>query len=193
MSVLFPLTQCVSKHFSLHPSRQKTLSGLLLGVLNSQCVQHHALSQFVASLNAQASLRRTERFFQGQERLDLLAQFENLFGVDRIESLMADREFVGIKWFETLNQKGVPFFIRIKENTLTPYGKEDMHVGRYFGHLKQGESRKVEKEMYGKNIYFAGTRSKDLGIFLEKSLQAMVDRVTSSLRKVIVMHNSMDY
>ena len=106
-----------------------------------------------------------------QERLDLLAKFEKSFGVDRIESLMADREFVGIKWFETLNQKGVPFFIRIKENTLTPYGKEDMHVGSYFGHLKQGESRKVEKEMYGKNVYFAGTRSKDNDLVIVMSNQ----------------------
>jgi hypothetical protein len=63
MLELSPLTQSVSKHFSLHPSRQKTLSGLLLGILNSQCVQHHAMSQFVTSPNPQAALRRTERFF----------------------------------------------------------------------------------------------------------------------------------
>lgn len=94
-----------------------------------------------------------------QERLDLLAKFEQSFGVDRIESLMADREFVGIKWFETLNQKGIPFFIRIKENTLTPYGKKDMHIANYFGHLQLGETRKVEKEMFAKTVYFAGTRS----------------------------------
>ena len=106
-----------------------------------------------------------------QERLDLLARFEKLFGVDRIDSLMADREFVGIKWFETLNQKGIPFFIRIKQNTLTTYGKEDMAVGSYFGHLQHRESRKVEKEMYGKTVYFAGTRSKDDDLVIVMSNQ----------------------
>jgi hypothetical protein len=106
-----------------------------------------------------------------QERLDLLAKFEQSFGVDRIESLMADREFVGIKWFETLNQKGIPIFIRIKVNTLTPYGKEDMHVGSYFGHLKLGETRLVEKEMFGKTVCFAGTRSKENDLVIVMSNQ----------------------
>jgi hypothetical protein len=96
-----------------------------------------------------------------KERLDLLEKFEKLFGVDRIESLMADREFLGIKWFETLNQKGIPFFIRIKENALIPYGKGYIHAGSYFKHLRKGKSRLIEKEMYLKNVYFAGTRSKD--------------------------------
>lgn len=111
-----------------------------------------------------------------QERLDLLEKFVKLFGVERIESLMADREFVGNSWFKALNQLGIPFFIRIKENTLTPYGKEDMHVGSYFSHLKQGKTRLIEKEMYGKIVYFAGTRSKDGGLVIVLSNQDLKAR-----------------
>jgi hypothetical protein len=34
-----------------------------------------------------------------QERVDLLKNFDEVFGFLRIKSLMADREFIGKKWF----------------------------------------------------------------------------------------------
>jgi len=45
------------------------------------------------------------------ERLDLLKQFDEIFGFHRIKSLIADREFVGEKWFRALYQNKVPYFI----------------------------------------------------------------------------------
>lgn len=57
------------------------------------------------------------------ERIDLLKEFNEIFGFYRIKSLMADREFVGNKWFEMLNEHKTPYFIRIKENTLLPWAK----------------------------------------------------------------------
>ncbi len=38
-----------------------------------------------------------------QERIDLVKRFIGFFGSECIDSLMADREFVGDKWFEFLN------------------------------------------------------------------------------------------
>jgi hypothetical protein len=95
------------------------------------------------------------------ERLDLLEVFNDVFGFHRIKSLMADREFIGKKWFKALNENKITYFIRIKENTLLPWGKDNpIQVKRLFQHLKWGQNRLVLKEMYGHSVYFAGTPSK---------------------------------
>ncbi len=57
------------------------------------------------------------------ERLDLLSKFNEVFGFHRINSLMADREFIGVKWFNALNKNKIPYFIRAKENSLLPWRK----------------------------------------------------------------------
>jgi len=51
-----------------------------------------------------------------QERIDLMNRFIRLFGADKIECLLADREFVGDKWLEYLNSSGIEYHIRIREN-----------------------------------------------------------------------------
>jgi hypothetical protein len=225
---LDPLTQKLSKHFFLHPSREKTLSAMILGVLCSGNVHHHSLARYVDSPNPKAGLRKVERFFFAEalspndyataivgllgfkgkfdlcldrtnwkfgnkdinylvlswrinkkislpllfvdlnkagnsntaERIDLLEVFNGIFGFHRIKSLMADREFVGKKWFKMLNKTKVSYFIRVKENTKLPWGKSSIQAKRLFHHLKGWQSRLVEKEMYGDTVYFAGTLSK---------------------------------
>lgn len=95
------------------------------------------------------------------ERLDLLEEFNEIFGFHRIKSLMADREFVGAKWFKALEKNKIPYFIRVKENTLLPWGKDkSIHAKNLFQHLTGPNNRLVEKEMYGHTVYFAGTPSK---------------------------------
>jgi hypothetical protein len=96
-----------------------------------------------------------------KERIDLLERFHRVFGFDRIQSLMADREFVGVVWLKKLIKERIPFFIRVKENGLVPYGDGGIHIKNLFKHLVPGQERLVEKDMYGSTVYFAGTRSKD--------------------------------
>lgn len=93
------------------------------------------------------------------ERIDLLEKFNKIFGFNRINSLMADREFVGNAWFKKLSENKIPYFIRIKENTLFPWGEEFIHAQHFFSHLKGQQNRLIEKEMYGDTAYFAGTLS----------------------------------
>jgi hypothetical protein len=57
------LTQKISNHFSLHPSRQKTLCAMILGALCSNNVHHQSLARSVDSPNPRAGLRKVERFF----------------------------------------------------------------------------------------------------------------------------------
>jgi len=52
-----------------------------------------------------------------KERICLLKRFEKLFGYERIEALLCDREFVGKRWFRYLRNHDITFVIRIKCNT----------------------------------------------------------------------------
>lgn len=63
MKKLDLLTNELSKHFSMHPSRQKTLSSMILGLLCSRNVHQQSLAQYVESPTPKAGLRRVERFF----------------------------------------------------------------------------------------------------------------------------------
>ena len=58
------LTQKISKHFSLHPSRQKTLASMIFSALCSNNVHHQSLARYVDSPNPKAGLRKVERFFK---------------------------------------------------------------------------------------------------------------------------------
>ena len=93
------------------------------------------------------------------ERLDLLRDFDEVFGFGRINSLIADREFVGNKWFKTLNKNGISYFIRVKQNMLLPWGEEPIQAAKLFNHLNGCQTRLIEKEMYGSTVSFVGTRS----------------------------------
>ena len=108
-----------------------------------------------------------------QERIDLLEEFNHVFGYDRIGLLLADREFVGEKWFTQLIKSKISFSIRVKENTLIPYGKKPISISNLFKHLKQGEKRVILKEMYNAIVEFAGTRTKDGELVIVMSNQSL--------------------
>ena len=61
-----------------------------------------------------------------QERIDLLGQFLKVLGSDKIDCLVADREFIGAEWFAWLRANHIPFCIRIRH---------DMKVSRTTGAL----------------------------------------------------------
>lgn len=201
---------------------------MILGVISSRSVQHHALAaHFVNDLQISSNIRRIERFFKEQmidfgslakillemltlhhkldlvmdrtnwefgkspmnflvlsvlvdgqhgiplfwrvlpkhgtsnssEQMDLIQKFVDVFGADRIRSLMADREFVGQKWLCFLYDQRIPFYIRMKKNRLVEWGEEDKPLAFFFQHLKTGERRLLYKEIKGMKLSLAGTRS----------------------------------
>jgi len=50
------------------------------------------------------------------ERIELMQRYIDLFGVDTIDCLLADREFVGDQWLAYLNTRRIRYHIRIREN-----------------------------------------------------------------------------
>jgi hypothetical protein len=108
-----------------------------------------------------------------RERLDLLKDFDEAFGFERINSLTADREFIGNRWFKDLNKHKIPYFIRVKQNTLIPWGDQPIQAAELFNHLKNYQTRLIEKEMYGSVVYFAGTTSESGELVIVMSNQLL--------------------
>lgn len=50
------------------------------------------------------------------ERIELMQRYVTLFGLDSIDCLLADREFVGQHWLDYLNFNHIRYHIRIRDN-----------------------------------------------------------------------------
>ena len=72
------------------------------------------------------------------ERVDLLQRYIDLFGIDTIECLLADREFVGDHWIAYLNFNRIRYHIRIRENfwIIIPRNGHRVKASWLFNHLK---------------------------------------------------------
>lgn len=97
-----------------------------------------------------------------KERKDLLERYVSLFGTISIESIGADREFIGDSWIGVLIGKNIRFFIRIKENMwVNVPGKGNKKAFWLFNSLplhKGLHYRKIVK--IGNNyVYLSGLRT----------------------------------
>jgi len=95
------------------------------------------------------------------ERMALLGRFVSRFSSAPVKALLADREFIGERWWSWLNDNYLPFLIRVRENQsyLTPQGKT-RPVSHLFRSLKPGQSSVLRKPRYMKKhpIYLSGLR-----------------------------------
>lgn len=73
-----------------------------------------------------------------QERIELMQRFIHLFGSGSIECLLADREFIGQNWILWLNNSGIKYHIRIRENFWVDIPRNSHRVKAFwlFNHLK---------------------------------------------------------
>ncbi len=73
-----------------------------------------------------------------RERIDLMEDFIGLFGVDSVECLLADREFVGDHWLGYLNYHHIRYYIRIRENfwVVMPRNGRRVKASWLFNHLR---------------------------------------------------------
>ena len=101
-----------------------------------------------------------------KERKDMLSDFIEIFGVEKIASLTADREFIGEEWFKWLKEKKIPFVIRVKSNTLIDkeyFGSRDLK--ELFSHTNKDEFYAFGKtKIFGTELYLGGieaTKSKE--------------------------------
>lgn len=95
------------------------------------------------------------------ERIALLKQFTNLFGLEKLRCLTADREFIGYKWFSYLLTHKIPFRIRIKDNFIVTSSKgNQVPIKVLFRNLKIGCVRilKRPRKICGVKVYIVGSK-----------------------------------
>lgn len=95
------------------------------------------------------------------ERKNLIKALDKVIGIENIEAILGDREFIGNEWFQFLNSRNVPFIIRLKSNLyVTSKSGERVKVGNLMRIVEQKRIRKIEGfTINGIPIVLAATRS----------------------------------
>lgn len=88
------------------------------------------------------------------ERIEILEKYQQLFGFETIDYLVADREFIGEKWLEYLNQNQITYHIRIRDNfkIYKTKNSKPIKASWLFSDLKLGEFRHYHKIVYVNNV-----------------------------------------
>jgi hypothetical protein len=97
------------------------------------------------------------------ERIAIMECFIATFGVSSIAWLLADREFVGKKWFKFLRKENIPFRIRIKQNFHVAAKNGPIPIMAIFQHLSVGESLVLPRKrlILGQQLYLIGLKLED--------------------------------
>ena len=98
------------------------------------------------------------------ERIALMERFLRIFSIDRVRCLLADREFIGERWFRYLIDKLILFRIRIKNNTLVTNTRgQPVEVRNLFRDLRRGHYKilKEKRRLWGLELYVVGLKMPD--------------------------------
>ncbi len=99
-----------------------------------------------------------------KERIDLINRFIHLFGKDVIESVVADREFVGKDWLAFLNNNTIRYYIRIRNNfkVFLPSKNKEIKASHLFNRFKINEFHYYNKivRINGQLCYLSGCKLK---------------------------------
>lgn len=95
------------------------------------------------------------------QRIALLSRFLQLVPAERIEALLADREFIGKEWFAFLLEHKIPFRIRVKYDLqVTSRRNSIVSVGSLFTSLRLEQFcvLRGRRAICGQRLYIAGKR-----------------------------------
>ncbi len=97
------------------------------------------------------------------QRKALLHRFRRIFPTQKIAYLTADREFIGKDWLSYLDDKSIPFCIRIRECDYLYDGKRSLSSRVIFSNLQVGEIQVLSKRrrIGGIWVFVVATRLKD--------------------------------
>jgi hypothetical protein len=97
-----------------------------------------------------------------EERIALVERFVHLFGKQCIECLVADREFVGEKWIGYLNENGIRYHIRIRNNfkVFLPHKNKQVRASHLFNRFRPNEFVHYDKivRINGQLCYLSGCK-----------------------------------
>jgi hypothetical protein len=85
-----------------------------------------------------------------EDRWDLLNKIIDQVGVGKIKYIIGDREFGGVYWYNYLNDKGITFVIRIKENQKVYHEGQKISVKSIIkSNSRNGRQSNNKKYTYG--------------------------------------------
>lgn len=95
-----------------------------------------------------------------EERIALMNRFIRLFGVEKIDCIIADREFIGQDWFNFLEKNPIKFYIRIRENMQFVHQGNQMKAFWWFNNLPLNQIKMINKPVLIKEnwIYLSGMK-----------------------------------
>jgi hypothetical protein len=96
------------------------------------------------------------------EHQAILQRFVDIFGKDCIAGVLADREFGSGDLFRWLNGNKIPFYIRIKEDSIVRVGNKKLFKAeRIFNdlHPKASKIFPMAIEIFGQKVNLSGSRS----------------------------------
>lgn len=103
------------------------------------------------------------------ERIALMQQLLALIPADKIDMLLADREFIGKAWFEWLQEQRLLFRLRIRGDVqvMTTRGRY-VKASRLFRYVKTGQTETwgSRRKVAGVKLYIAAARSPKSGELL---------------------------
>jgi hypothetical protein len=93
------------------------------------------------------------------ERIELLNRFEKLFGFGDVLCLIADREFIGNKWFRYLKNKNIKIYIRIRNNAFIMHKGRRVQVKNLFNHLNINDKMILSssRHLYEHKLFLSAT------------------------------------
>jgi len=86
-----------------------------------------------------------------QDRINIVSKILNFIGTNKIQYLLADREFVGNIWFDWLIATGIKFIIRIKADTMVKRSINDKYptnVATLFRRLKNCKRKSYQNHFW---------------------------------------------
>jgi len=96
-----------------------------------------------------------------EQRMMLLCAVLRILPAERIEALLADREFIGKQWLAFLQQRKIPFIIRIKGNLRITSRRGCIRPAASFFTwlpLEQSQILPGRRNLCGQRLYVAGKR-----------------------------------
>lgn len=95
-----------------------------------------------------------------EERKLLILRYIHLFGLDSIDCIIADREFIGKEWFSFLVDNPIKFYIRIRENLIVSHKGRELKAFWLFNNLPFNTTRQIDKPiLIGQHwVYLTGMK-----------------------------------
>ncbi|OGV31687.1 MAG: hypothetical protein A3E88_03290, partial [Legionellales bacterium RIFCSPHIGHO2_12_FULL_35_11] len=97
-----------------------------------------------------------------KEQKALLNRFIKQFGISQVLGVLGDREFGSGGLFKWLNKKKIPFYIRIKEGSMTCINNKKLFTAKKIFNELNPKTHKVfdmAVEVFGQWVFLAGSRS----------------------------------